>query len=96
MANAHNHQDGDNRLDSGKRNMPNSTETSRPVNVGGFIQRRIDHRNGSQINNGAPADLLPYIRRSDNPPEVMLFREPHNWFLDQMQAHQHLVHNPVQ
>ncbi len=69
VAQRQNEQNNHDRQHAHKRNMAHLLKAVGPVHFGSFIKRRVNACNRGQIQDGAPADLLPDFRADVDRPE---------------------------
>ena len=68
--------------------MPYLAEPSQAVHSPRLIQLLIHARYGRYINDSRPAQILPDIRTGEDPPEIVLFVQERNRFLNPSEMHQ--------
>ncbi|MOA12980.1 hypothetical protein D3C78_1330060 [compost metagenome] len=91
MTQIHNQQNNNDRLYAWKRNMPHPLKTRGAIHLGRFILGRVNRRNGRQINDRVPADVLPYFRCSENSPEILSNSQPQNRLIDELHAEKQYI-----
>ena len=76
VADVHDQQDHEGALDARQRDVQYLLEAARAVDAGGLIQGGVDGGHGGDVDDGAPADLLPDVDDAHQPPEVLALAQP--------------------
>ena len=88
-----NEQQRNGRTDTLDGDIPHLAPAPGPVQFSRFVQPRVNTRDRSQINNGAPSHFFQCIGEERDPPELLWVAVIQDWFVLQAQGHHKLINN---